>query len=429
MSSSNRSKSNANNKQFLCPHCHRCFTQKGNLKTHMMIHSGEKPYACQICGKSFTQKGNVDTHMKIHTGEKEYNCGSCGKKFTQKGNLKTHVRSVHTKEKPFVCGMCGKSFSQKGNMLTHLRTHNKDDRFPCTLCGKTFSQKGNLKTHMQRHSGQLPARRYGQRRQSSNGSHSHGHSRLMQQGGQSFSAGSSESAKAGKQSMFKNVHEDSGSPAEHSLLTSSHNQAQLHHQISGLGIPVSSEEALNSHHSQGALKLTHVAAFHRDQSMLDSIHSSQNQHLHAAHRSPVSSPVAMQFSQAATVAAAARFYPSNPGMAAPLAHASWLAAASATAAGLSAKGRNPATPYDNFNFGYASFQHPGSHFGRGLTLLNSTIPLTAPDTIQHGRQSNSNTPETSVAVTTSTSQQPGNHSSQSQYSQSTANPDFSQLLE
>ncbi|XP_076345617.1 uncharacterized protein LOC143244571 [Tachypleus tridentatus] len=150
-------------KQFMCHVCHKYFTQKGNLKAHMMIHTGEKPYACKVCGKSFTQKGNVDTHMKIHTGEREFGCDMCGKRFTQKGNLKTHIRSVHIKEKPFICGVCGKCFSQKGNMQTHMRTHNKEDRFPCTLCGKTFSQKGNLKTHMQRHTGQMPSRHYGPR--------------------------------------------------------------------------------------------------------------------------------------------------------------------------------------------------------------------------------------------------------------------------
>ncbi|KAI2799594.1 hypothetical protein BLOT_011500 [Blomia tropicalis] len=56
-SPTNRStKNSSNNKQFLCPMCNKLFTQKGNLKTHMMIHSGDKPYACHVCGKSFTQK-------------------------------------------------------------------------------------------------------------------------------------------------------------------------------------------------------------------------------------------------------------------------------------------------------------------------------------------------------------------------------------
>lgn len=50
-SSSRRNSNRAKNvplKHFLCPVCHRTFTQKGNLKTHMMIHAGDKPYACQV---------------------------------------------------------------------------------------------------------------------------------------------------------------------------------------------------------------------------------------------------------------------------------------------------------------------------------------------------------------------------------------------
>lgn len=133
-----------NGKGFKCQICNRDFTQKGNLKTHLMTHSGERPYECQTCGKNFTQKGNLDTHLKIHTETKDHKCQYCDRGFTQRGNLKTHIRSIHTKEKPYACGHCGKSFSQKGNMLTHYRTHDKEARFPCNICGKTFSQKVSL---------------------------------------------------------------------------------------------------------------------------------------------------------------------------------------------------------------------------------------------------------------------------------------------
>lgn len=141
-------KSTSRPKGFKCQICDRDFTQKGNLKTHLMTHSGERPYECHTCGKNFTQKGNLDTHVKIHTDTKDHRCQYCDRGFTQRGNLKTHIRSVHTKEKPYVCDHCGKCFSQRGNMVTHFRTHDKEARFPCNLCGKTFSQKVSRRWHI-----------------------------------------------------------------------------------------------------------------------------------------------------------------------------------------------------------------------------------------------------------------------------------------
>ena len=138
----------------LTKHCNECdmsFKSAYSLKAHKLeVHNDGKAFQCNVCPAKFSISGNLKSHMMIHTGEKNFGCTLCEYKCNRNDSLKKHM-ATHVKDrvKPNKCPQCEKTFFKAFAMRKHISSvHEGVMPFACHVCAKRFKSKTGLDYHV-----------------------------------------------------------------------------------------------------------------------------------------------------------------------------------------------------------------------------------------------------------------------------------------
>ena len=187
----------------------RCYN-RGSLKVHSMIHTGEKPYICEICNRGFIRKYDMTRHMLVvHRKKNVYKCNLCnayfknqnkfdrhvlkheqhgysittikeinypqsevrptlscpdlivdevgaqGNNISSQGHTPTSVQSLsppeQNKTRILKCSVCGQRCASRSQLMTHVMIHTGEKPYSCEICGKRFVRKYDMNTHVLTH--------------------------------------------------------------------------------------------------------------------------------------------------------------------------------------------------------------------------------------------------------------------------------------
>ncbi|KAH3829215.1 hypothetical protein DPMN_131209, partial [Dreissena polymorpha] len=146
----NRKSAKVKEKKHICEYCNLGFSQKCDLRRHVMIHTGERPWPCPTCNKKFQRKTDLVKHVRTHTGEKPYACEFCDKRVSDKSQLIVHMR-LHTGDRPYQCTKCGKRCITSSELNRHQNHCIEMKMNPCSVCQKMFKMNECLNMHMKLH--------------------------------------------------------------------------------------------------------------------------------------------------------------------------------------------------------------------------------------------------------------------------------------
>ena len=124
---------------------------KESLQHHLVLRHENKALECKKCKLTFSDKGEMKAHMlSFHsTKEPTFNCTKCSKQFGTIYTLKKHTASQH-EGKTSKCDICGKILSDKHKLRVHKEfVHEGKRPHECSKCKATFYSPYEFKKHRQ----------------------------------------------------------------------------------------------------------------------------------------------------------------------------------------------------------------------------------------------------------------------------------------
>jgi hypothetical protein len=145
---------------FLCKFCEiqNSFTEKGNYRLHLMIHSPNWDIVCPGCDLGFKSQKYLQLHLERCLREHLFVCHVCGKTLLNKKKFRYHLRN-HNRRKRLENGesykcKCGKIFMTQARFQSHFAEFHENGeelRHHCTECFKSFTVRLKMVKHMQKH--------------------------------------------------------------------------------------------------------------------------------------------------------------------------------------------------------------------------------------------------------------------------------------
>ncbi|XP_072049360.1 uncharacterized protein [Amphiura filiformis] len=131
------------------------------LTAHTAKHTNLTPYPCQKCHRTFTTKARMRTHIKAKhnpLARFKITCRYCGKALKDIQTRNEHAKIVHLREKSHTCSLCSKRYVSRTTMVIHLKKkHGIGDFIKCPFCDCEHPSGHTLGTHLaSMHKTQVP---------------------------------------------------------------------------------------------------------------------------------------------------------------------------------------------------------------------------------------------------------------------------------